>query len=72
MPLPQRFLRALVNKNLDRSNDLYVTAHALKDFQRNCVQTLPGNYGFSYLRRYAPTAPYVYNRWKFDDITPVS
>jgi hypothetical protein len=55
-------------KNADGSVDLYFAPTAPKDFEKNWVQTVPGQAWFSAFRLYAPLEPYFDKSWPLPDI----
>jgi hypothetical protein len=58
-------------KNADGSVDLYFAATAPKGFEKNWIQTVPGQAWFAAFRFYAPLEPYFDRSWPLPDIEEV-
>lgn len=58
--------------NADGSVDIYYGPKPVKGFERNWIQTKPGEGWFTYFRFYAPTEPFFDKSWKLGDIEKVN
>jgi hypothetical protein len=58
-------------KNADGSVDLYFAPTAPKGFEKNWVQTVPGQSWFTLFRFYAPLDPFFAKSWALPDIEQV-
>ena len=55
-------------KNADGSVDLYFAPTAPKGFEKNWIQTMPGQAWFTAFRLYAPLEPYFDKSWPLPDV----
>ena len=59
-------------KNADGSVDLYFAPTAPKGFEKNWIQTVPGQAWFPAFRFYAPLEPYFDKSWPLPDLEKVN
>jgi hypothetical protein len=55
-------------KNADGSVDIYFAPTAPKGFEKNWIQTVPGQAWFASFRFYAPLEPYFDKSWPLPDV----
>jgi murein L,D-transpeptidase YafK len=61
-----------LRKNPDGSVDLYVGPEAPAEYEKNWLQTNPGEAWFAYFRLYGPLEPYLSWSWKLPDFEDVA
>jgi hypothetical protein len=61
-----------LRKNPDGSVDLYVGPEAPAGYEKNWLQTNPGEGWFAYFRLYGPLEPYLSWSWKLPDFEDVA
>ena len=57
-----------LTKNADGSVDIFFGPEAPKGYEKNWLQTNPGQSWFAYFRLYGPLKPYFKREWKLPDI----
>jgi len=60
-----------LRKNADGTVDLYVGPKAPAGYEKNWLQTNPGEAWFAYFRLYGPLEPYLNRSWKLPDFEEV-